>query len=66
MSTNTSNLFYQICTKVSNKTYLEDLIIKEETSFDIAQYKISKLHGDVAKKIYNLSKFKYCFFYPRY
>ncbi len=66
MSTNISNLFYQICTKVSSKTYLEDLMIKEETSFDIAPYKISKLYADVAKKIYNLSKFKYCLFYPRY
>lgn len=52
------NLFYQICLKVNNKLYFEELMSRQQAFFDIQPFKIEKLYAESAKKLYNLLRFK--------
>lgn len=58
MQNQQDNLFYLTCSKVANKVYLEELMTKQQSFFDIQPFKIEKLYSEAAKKIYNLIKFK--------
>jgi hypothetical protein len=52
MSAQSMDLFSEVCYKVSNKLYFEELMIKQQQFFDIQPYKIDKLYSEPAKKLY--------------